>query len=32
MANEFLTQCEMTVNTAAGRKLSEDEMSPWFAT
>ncbi|EPG6797212.1 hypothetical protein NOX19_000100 [Klebsiella aerogenes] len=26
MANEFLTQCEMTVNTAAGRKLSEDEM------
>ncbi|HED2510400.1 TPA: hypothetical protein R4Y84_005684 [Klebsiella michiganensis] len=27
MANEFLTQCEMTVNTAAGRKLSEDEMS-----
>ena len=27
MANEFLTQCEMTVNAAAGRKLSEDEMS-----
>lgn len=26
MANEFLTQCEMTVNTAAGRKLSEHEM------
>ncbi|WP_270495490.1 hypothetical protein [Citrobacter gillenii] len=26
MANEFLTQCEMTVNTAAGRKLSDDEM------
>lgn len=26
MANEFLTQCEMTVNTAAGRKLSETEM------
>lgn len=26
MANEFLTQCEMAVNTAAGRKLSEDEM------
>lgn len=26
MANEFLTQCEMTVNTAAGRKLSDQEM------
>ena len=26
MANEFLTQCEIAVNTAAGRKLSEDEM------
>lgn len=26
MANEFLTQCEMTVNAAAGRKLSETEM------
>lgn len=26
MANEFLTQCEMTVNAAAGRKLSEQEM------
>ena len=26
MANEFLTQCEMTVNAAAGRKLSEKEM------
>ena len=26
MANEFLTQCEMTVNAAAGRKLSDDEM------
>ena len=26
MANEFLTQCEITVNTAAGRKLSDDEM------
>lgn len=26
MTNEFLTQCEMTVNTAAGRKLSEQEM------
>ncbi len=26
MANEFLTQCEIAVNTAAGRKLSEQEM------
>lgn len=26
MANEFLTQCEITVNTAAGRKLSDQEM------
>lgn len=26
MANEFLTQCERTVNAAAGRKLSEEEM------
>lgn len=26
MANEFLTQCEVAVNTAAGRKLSEEEM------
>lgn len=26
MANEFLTQCEMAVNTAAGRKLADDEM------
>lgn len=26
MANEFLTQCEISVNTAAGRKLSEQEM------
>lgn len=26
MANEFLTQCEMTVNTAAGRRLSDEEM------
>ena len=26
MSNEFLTQCEMTVNAAAGRKLSETEM------
>ncbi|EPM1357924.1 hypothetical protein RFD38_000665 [Klebsiella pneumoniae] len=26
MANQFLTQCEKTVNAAAGRNLSEDEM------
>lgn len=26
MANQFLTQCEQTVNKAAGRDLSEDEM------
>ena len=25
-ANEFLTQCERTVNAAAGRDLSPDEM------
>ncbi|UPY96268.1 hypothetical protein [Pectobacterium sp. 21LCBS03] len=27
MANEFLTQCERTVNAAAGRNLTEDEMA-----
>lgn len=26
MANQFLTQCEKTVNAAAGRNLSEEEM------
>lgn len=26
MANQFLTQCEQTVNKAAGRDLSEEEM------
>ncbi|WP_320733851.1 hypothetical protein [Enterobacter kobei] len=26
MANQFLTQCEQTVNKAAGRELSEEEM------
>ncbi|HBM7344506.1 hypothetical protein [Klebsiella oxytoca] len=26
MANQFLTQCEKTVNAAVGRNLSEDEM------
>ncbi|MCW7093448.1 hypothetical protein NYV53_15625 [Escherichia coli] len=25
-ANEFLTQCERSVNAAAGRELSSDEM------